>query len=296
MAFTAKDVQELRRRTGAGMMDCKKALEDTGGDIDKAIELLRTKGIARAEKRAGRAASEGQIVSATDATRGVSVIAEVNSETDFVARNVDFGKLVAEVARQVLADDSLDGVVVDTAAVDFMSRAWQGGTGNQTVEQVIQEASARTGENIVVRRFARFQSDGEVGIYIHHNGKVAAMVDMRGGRGVEVEAVARSIAEHIAAGVPSVALGVSKEDVPSAVLDRERRIFEEQARASGKPDNIVQKMIDGRVDKYYKEVTLLEQPWVRDDSRTIRQLLEDASRKTGSQLVVKRFARFQMGE
>jgi elongation factor Ts len=292
MAFTAKNVQELRQRTGAGMMDCKKALEETGGDMDKAVELLRMKGIAKAEKRAGRVASEGQIVSASGA--GATVLAEVNSETDFVARNEDFGKFARAVAEHTLVSTTLNGVVSAEGLDELLSRKWQ--ESGQSAEQALKDASARMGENLVVRRVARFATDAVVGVYIHHNGRVASMVEVRGAQGAEVESVARSIAEHVAAGVPAVALGVVKEDVPAELVEKERRIFEEQAKASGKPDNIVQKMIAGRIDKYYKEVALTEQVWVRDDSRTIRQLLEETSKKVGSTLTLARFARFQMGE
>jgi elongation factor Ts len=294
MAFTAKDVQELRQRTGAGMMDCKRALEETGGDKERAIELLRMKGIARAEKRAGRAATEGLIVSASSPDGSAHAVLEVNCETDFVARTPEFGTLAASLASQALGDASTDGVVADAMQSALMSRPWSGG--GKTVEEALKEASARTGENVVVRRYARYASDGAVGIYIHHNSKVAAMVDLRGASSADAVAAARSIAEHVAAGVPAVAMGVGRDDVPAELVDRERRIFEEQARASGKPDNIVQKMIAGRLDKYYKEVTLLDQPWVRDDKKTIRQLVEETSRKAGASLAVKRFARFQMGE
>jgi elongation factor Ts len=293
MAFTAKDVQELRQRTGAGMMDCKKALEDTGGDMEKAVELLRMKGIAKAEKRSGRAASEGQIVSASDSAGAVSLV-ELNCETDFVARTDDFNKLVRGIAANVAADSSIDGVVLDGMSGALMSRKWDGGS--QTVEQVIKDAASRMGENIVLRRYARFQSDGVVGVYIHHNGKVGVLADVRGGRGAAAESLAKSVAEHAAAGVPTLALGVSKDEVPAEVVDRERRIFEEQARASGKPDNIIQKMIAGRIDKFYREVALLEQPWVRDDTKTIRQLVDETSKSAGGSFTVKRFARFQMGE
>jgi elongation factor Ts len=199
-SFTAKDVSELRQRTGAGMMDCKKALEETNGDVEKAVEYLRKKGIAKAEKRAGREAGEGLISSYIHHNGKVGVLVEVNCETDFVARNPEFQQLV------------------------------------------------------------------------------------------------KSVAEHIAAGVPSVPLAVTKEQVPAERVEREKRIFEEQAAASGKPANIIQKMVDGRIEKYYKEVTLLEQPWVRDDSKTIGELVREASAKTGENIVVRRFARFQLGE
>jgi elongation factor Ts len=197
--ISAKDVQELRQRTGAGMMECKKALEETNGDVDKAIEYLRKKGIAKAEKRAGREASEGQITSYIHHNGKVGVLVEVNCETDFVARNDEF------------------------------------------------------------------------------------------------KGLARAIAEHIAGASP-VPVAVSKEQIPADVVERERRIFTEQAKASGKPDNIVQKMVDGRIDKFYKEVTLLEQPWIREPERTIGDLVKEATAKMGENIVVRRFARFQMGE
>ena len=199
-SFTAKDVQELRQRTGAGMMDCRNALQETGGDIDKAVDLLRKKGIAKADKRAGRSAKEGLIASYIHHNGKVGVLVEVNCETDFVARTDDFKQLV------------------------------------------------------------------------------------------------RSIAEHIAAGVPTVALAVSKEQVSADVVARERAIFAEQAAASGKPENIVQKMVEGRVEKFYKEVALMEQPLVRDDTRTIGDLVKEATAKTGENIVIRRFSRFQMGE
>src|SRR5688500_17256719 len=191
VTITPKDVSELRARTGAGMMDCKKALEETGGDMEKAVELLRKKGIAKAEKRVGRAASEGRIVSliADDGRRGVLV--EVNSETDFVARNPDFGRLVDDLARQILDDASADGVAANASESPKYS------------EQV-KEASGRIGENIVLRRFARFTTDGVVGSYVHHNGKVGVLVEVTGATGEGAAQVARQVAEHIAAGVPAV--------------------------------------------------------------------------------------------
>jgi elongation factor Ts len=198
--FSAKDVQELRQRTGAGMMDCKKALEESGGDVDKAAELLRKKGIAKAEKRSGRTASEGLVASYIHHNGKVGVLVEVNCETDFVARGEMFQGLV------------------------------------------------------------------------------------------------RSIAEHIAAGVPQPALAVSREEIPADIVERERRILTEQAQASGKPANVIQKMIDGRVDKFFKEVALLDQPWVRDDAKSIGELVKETAAKTGENIVVRRFARFKIGE
>jgi elongation factor Ts len=292
MAITAKDVQELRQRTGAGMMDCKKALEETAGEIDKAIELLRMKGIAKAERRAGRTATEGQIVNA--AARGLSALVEVNCETDFVARTDDFGSLAGALADLTLAHETLNGSIADAASAPAGEAG--GGPLGDKATQLIKDASARMGENIVVRRYARFATSGEVGVYIHHNGKVGVMVELVGASGPEVLAAARSIAEHVAAGVPAIALGISKAEIPAEVVERERRIFEEQARASGKPDNIVEKMIGGRLEKYYREVSLLEQPWVRDDSRSVASLVEEAAKKVGATLEIQRFVRFQMGD
>ena len=292
---TAKDVQVLRQRTGAGMMDCKKALEETGGDVDKAVEYLRKKGIAKAEKRADRAASEGQIVALVSDDAKTGAIVELNSETDFVARNEEFGALAQAVAEQLFGDASFDGVVTMANEGEFMAKPWHK-DGTKSVAEAVKEASGKTGENVILRRYARFTTDGVIGSYVHHNGRVAVLVDVTGGSGNAVVALAKSIAEHIAAGVPKVPLGVNREEIKSEIVDRERRIYEEQARTAGKPDAMIGKIVDGQVDKFYAQNTLLDQPWVRDDSKTIRQLVADAGKEGGATLIVRRFARFQMGE
>jgi elongation factor Ts len=292
---TAKDVQVLRQRTGAGMMDCKKALEETGGDVDKAVEYLRKKGIAKAEKRADRAASEGQIVALVSDDAKTGAIVELNSETDFVARNEEFGALAQAVAEQLFGDASFDGVVTMANEGEFMAKPWHK-DGTKSVAEAVKEASGKTGENVILRRYARFTTDGVIGSYVHHNGRVAVLVDVTGGSGNAVVALAKSIAEHIAAGVPMVPLGVNREEIKSEIVDRERRIYEEQARTAGKPDAMIGKIVDGQVDKFYAQNTLLDQPWVRDDSKTIRQLVADAGKEAGATLIVRRFARFQMGE
>jgi elongation factor Ts len=292
---TAKDVQVLRQRTGAGMMDCKKALEETGGDVEKAVEYLRKKGIAKAEKRADRAASEGQIVALVSDDAKTGAIVELNSETDFVARNEEFSALAQAVAEQLFGDESFDGIVTMANEGEFMAKPWHK-DGTKSVAEAVKEASGKTGENVVLRRYARFSTDGVIGSYVHHNGRVAVLVDVAGGSGDAVVAVAKSIAEHIAAGVPKVPLGVNREEIKTEIVDRERRIYEEQARTAGKPEAMIGKIVDGQVNKFYAENTLLDQPWVRDDSKTIRQLLADASKETGATLTVRRFARFQMGE
>jgi elongation factor Ts len=290
-AISAKLVAELRARTGAGMMDCKKALEETGGDIDKAVDNLRKKGIAKAEKRAGRAASEGQIVAWVSDDGKTGVLVEVNCETDFVGRNDEFKALASSIAQHVAQDKNVDGVAQIGSEDTYLATPWSQG-GAATLGEVIKAASARTGENVVLRRIARFASMGTIGSYLHHNGKVAVLAEITGGSGPEVTQVARSVAEHVAAGVPSIALAVDRDGVDDRVVERERAIYVEQAAASGKPANIVEKMVSGRIDKYFAEVTLLNQPWVRDDSKTIRQLVSEA----GKDLGVRRFARFQMGE
>ena len=286
--FTAKDVQELRQRTGAGMMECKKALEETKGNMDAAIDLLRKKGIAKAEKRAGRAASEGKIVSRVSPDGKTGVLVEVNSETDFVARNEGFGKLVERIADTLMSDASTNEVVANADGAPLLTKPM----GGSTVEGAIKELSGTIGENLVVRRYVRFTTDGALGTYVHHNGKVAVLVDIAGGSGEAVQQLARTVAEHVAAGVPTIPVAVDRDDVPKELVDRERRIFTEQAAESGKPANIIEKMVGGRIDKFYKEVTLVDQPWVRDDSKTIRDIVAAA----GAGLKIRRFARFQMGQ
>jgi elongation factor Ts len=288
-AFTAKDVSALRQRTGAGMMDCKKALEENNGDIEQAVDWLRKKGIAKAETRAGRAASEGKIVALTSPDGRTGVLVELNSETDFVARNEAFGQTAYNIATAVHDHKETDGIVVNTDDSPIMAVAF-GDSAN--LAEALKMLTGTIGENIVLRRYARLSGEGAVGSYVHHNGKVAALVEIAGASGEAAQLTARTIAEHIAAGVPTVPVAVNREEVPAALVERERRIFSEQAAASGKPENIVKKMVDGRIDKFYKEITLLDQPWVRDDSKTIRDLVKEL----GANASIRRFARFQMGQ
>ncbi len=293
--ITAKDIADLRARTGAGMMDCKKALEEAEGDIEKAIAILRTKGIAKAEKRAGRAASEGRIVAVTG-TDGRSVaLVEVNSETDFVARNDEFGALAQSLATQVHQDEAVDHVVHVAGEGTIFGQVYHADT-SKTVEEAVKAASAKTGENVVLRRYARFTTTGALGTYVHFNHKVAAVVEIIGSAGDEVDALAREVAEHVAAGVPRVPVAATRAEVPESLIASERAIFEAQAKESGKPDAIVQKMVDGRVSKFFGEIVLNEQPWVRDDSRTIQQRVDEVARTVGAPLTIRRFVRFQMGE
>jgi elongation factor Ts len=288
-AYTAKDVSELRQRTQAGMMDCKKALEECQGDMTQAVEWLRKKGISRGESRAGRAASEGKIVARTSPDGKSGALVELNSETDFVARNEAFGQTVEKIADTLLADASSDGTVATGEGSALMGAKF-GDAG--TLADALKSLTGTIGENIVLRRYARFAGNGAVGAYVHHNGKVGALVEIAGASGDAAQQLARTVAEHVTAGVPTVPVSVTRDDVPAELVERERRIFTEQAAASGKPENIVKKMVEGRIDKYFKEVTLLDQAWVRDDSKTIGDLVKAA----GAGVSIRRFARFQIGQ
>jgi elongation factor Ts len=219
------------------------------------------------------------------------VLVELNCETDFVARTDEFKKLAASMAAHIAQDKSLDGMANVGGDDVFLGAAWSQG-GAATVGDVVKAASAKMGENVVLRRVARFVSTGTVGFYLHHNGKVAVLAEVEGGTGPAIGQLAYSIAEHIAAGVPAVALAVDKDGVDERTVEREKAIYAEQAAASGKPANIIEKMVSGRLEKFYAEVTLINQPWVRDDSKTIKQLVAEA----GAGLSVRRFVRFQMGE
>lgn len=292
-AISAKDVAELRARTGAGMMDCKKALEEAGGAMDAAVDILRKKGIAKAEKRADRAASEGQIVTWVAPDSSAAAMIEINSETDFVGRNDEFIAVAKTMCEQVAKDASVDGVVKVGADGAYLATPWYADA-SRTVGEVVKAASAKTGENVVLKGIARFtaKAGGTVGFYLHFNGKVGVLVEVAGITGEAGTALANTIAEHVAAGVPATAIAVNRADVDPAVVKRERDIFVEQAIASGKPPAIAEKMVDGRINKFFGEIVLTEQPWVREDSKTIGQIIKEA----GAGASVVRFARFKMGE
>ena len=288
--ITAKDVAALRARTGAGMGDCKKALEESGGDQEKAIDILRTKGMMKAEKRAGRTAAEGQIVTWLSDDRTVGVMIELNSETDFVARNEEFVALAKLVAAHIGMDTTLEGVAEVGADHALLNKQWSHDK-SLTLAEVVKGAAAKTGENVSLRRVARFTTTGTIGSYLHFNGKLAALVEITGAKGASAVALGNSVSEHVVAGTPTVAVAVRKEEVNPDVVAREKTIYAAQAKESGKPEAIVEKMVAGRLDKYFKEVTLLEQPWVRDESKSIGQLVKETP---GAD--VRRFVRFQMGE
>jgi elongation factor Ts len=277
-SFTAKDVSELRARTGAGMMDCKKALEENGGDMEAAIDYLRKKGIAKAEKRSGRTTSEGVVVAETGDTGGAMV--ELNCETDFVARTDDFQGLARKLARQALATPNATTESVLATQLD-----------GRSVEELIKETSAKVGEALNLRRVARL--DGTVGRYVHFNGKIGVLVAVSGAANDEARSLANVVAEHVAAASP---LGVDESSVPADVIARERAIYEEQTRAQGKPEAMVEKIVDGKVKAYFKEVALVHQPWIREPKQTITQVVADAAKKAGAPLAITQFVRFQLGQ
>lgn len=273
MAITAAIVKELRERTGAGMMDCKKALVATEGDMEKAIDFLREKGLSQAAKKAGRIAAEGAVVAYISEDEKTGVIVEVNCETDFVGQNENFQALAKAIAEKVAADDPAD---VDALLASDMD--------GKAVKDVVTEAIAKIGENISVRRFTRFTSaGGKVYSYIHAGGKIGVLVELTGG---DAE-LGKDIAMQVAAANPQY---MDRTEVPAAELDREKEVLTEQARNEGKPENIIEKMVIGRINKYYKEVCLVDQPFIKDDELTITKLLK--SKNAG----IVRFARFALGE
>ncbi|MGB3135124.1 MAG: translation elongation factor Ts [Candidatus Macondimonas sp.] len=273
MSVTATMVKELRERTGAGMMECKKALTETAGDLDQAIELMRKQGLAKADKKAGRVAAEGRVVVQRDATGSGAIAIEINCETDFVGGGDEFQTFANQVAEAALAAAPVD--VDALLALSLPSGA--------SVDERRREMVAKIGENIAVRRFEHLARQGDVfGLY-SHGSRIGVVVDLKGGD----EALARDIAMHIAASRP---LCISPDEVPAELVAKEREIFEAQARESGKPEEIIQKMVDGRVRKYLSEVALVGQPFVKDADLTVGQRLKQA----GAQ--VMRFVRLEVGE
>ncbi len=274
MAITAALVKELRERTGAGMMECKKALVETDGDIELAIENMRKSGQAKAAKKAGRIAAEGVIViKASDDGKKVAM-AEVNCETDFVAKDDNFLSFANAVVERVLDSD-----VADVEALNALPLHEGEDT---TVEEARQALVSKIGENMSVRRFVRMETDGQIASY-RHGVRIGVLVEMAGGD----EELGRDLAMHIAASNP---VCVEEKDVPEDLLAKEKEIIEAQAKESGKPENIIEKMVEGRLRKYLSEVTLVGQPFVKDPDTTVGKLLE--SKGAG----VNQFVRFEVGE
>lgn len=273
MAITAALVKELRDRTGAGMMECKKALTETDGNIEAAIEHMRKSGLAKADKKAGRVAAEGVIAIETSADGAVSVL-EVNSETDFVAKGDDFLGFVKSVSDLILANEPKD--------VESLLEMPSVEDSGKTVNQQRQELVSKIGENIQIRRFSRLQSNNQFGTYLH-GARIGVVVEMEGGDAN----LAKDVAMHIAASRP---MCVDEQGVPQEALDKEKEIFSAQAKDSGKPENIIEKMVAGRLKKYLAEITLVGQPFVKDPDVTVGKLLQQNGAK------VIRFERFEVGE
>ena len=281
-------VKDLREKTGAGMMDCKKALAETNGDIEAAIDWLRAKGIAKADKKSGRTAAEGLISIAGNGTK--AVVVEVNSETDFVARNDAFQDLVRGVAQVALTTDG---------TVDAVSAATYPASG-KSVSDTIKDAVATIGENMALRRSVALSvEDGVVATYIHNSvadglGKLGVLVALKStGDKEALNAIGRQVAMHIAATNP---LALRPEDVDAAVAERERNVFIEQSRASGKPDNIIEKMVDGRMRKFFEEVALLSQSFVINPDLTVAAAVKEAEKAVGAPIEVTGMARLLLGE
>jgi elongation factor Ts len=275
--ITTKDIAELRARTGAGMMDCKKALEEAEGNMDLAGEILRKKGIAKAEKRAGRDAAQGLVVIETSADGAVAAMIELNTETDFVARNETFQALAGRLAAHALASSP-----VGVSREQFLAETIDG----KTIEETVKEASGKTGEAMTLKRVAKF--GGTVGEYRHFNGQVGVLVELSGAQGDAARAMAREVALHVASADP---IAVSIDDIPAELMDRERRIAEEQVAAEGKPEAIRGKIVEGKVRKFATERALIEQAFIKDESQTVAQLVAAVP---GASVV--RFARFKVGE
>jgi elongation factor Ts len=285
MSIDAKLVKDLRDRTGAGMMDCKKALADVGGDIDKAIALLREKGLASASKKAGRVAADGLVGVFSSPDARTAVVLELNCETDFVAKTDSFRALFDTLGAALLGAEATEGTGETVASVRV--------EGGKTIGELLTESVATIGENLGLRRFARFSSaNGVVGSYVHGGGKIGVLVELTGGDSRHVE-LAKSLAMQVAAAFPRC---VSRDQVPASDLAGEREIYRQQALASGKPEKIVDKIIDGKIEKFYSEVCLLEQEYVRDGDFRIDKLIAASAKETGATLTVARFARFQLGE
>ena len=290
MAITAAQVKELREMTGAGMMDCKKALTATEGDMDKAVEFLREKGLATAQKKAGRVAAEGLCKTLVADDAKSAVVVEVNSETDFVAKNAEFQGFVKAVVNQVIGSDSKD---MDS----FMAEAWNEDA-SKTVKDALTEKIAVIGENLNIRRFEKLESDGCIVAYIHGGGRIGVLVEADTDVvNDEVKACLKNVAMQVAAMSPKY---VSRDEVSQEFLDKEKEILLAQAKNdpknANKPDNIIEKMLIGRLNKEMKEICLLDQVYVQDGDLTVAKYVEKVAKETGANLTVKKFVRFETGE
>ena len=272
---TASLVKELREKTGAGMMDCKKVLTETDGDMEKAIELLRERGIAKAAKKSGRVAAEGLVEAYISEDGKVGAIVEVNSETDFVAKNEEFKTFVMDVAKQVVEKNPKDVEELLNQEAIFET--------GKTVNEALIGKIATIGENLSIRRFARFESKGLIEKYIHGDGKIAVLVNMTKGE----KELAKDLCMQIAAARPEF---VTRQEVPQERVDKEMEILKVQAMNEGKPEQIAEKIVQGRVGKFYEEICLVDQVFVKDSSMKVSELLKQKDAE------IVEFARFEKGE
>ena len=273
--ITASLVKELREKTGAGMMDCKKALTETDGDMEKAIEYLREKGITKAAKKSGRIAAEGLVDAYISADKKVGAIVEVNSETDFVAQNAEFKSFVKNIAKQVADKNPKDVEELLASPAEFEE--------GKTVQEALVEKMATIGENLSIRRFARFETDGFVSEYIHGDGKIAVLVNMKKG----TEEVAKDVCMQIAAARPEY---LNREQVPAERVSKEMEILKIQTMNEGKPEAIAEKIVQGRIGKFYEEICLVDQAFVKDPNKKVSQILKENDSE------ILEFARFEKGE
>jgi elongation factor Ts len=284
MSITPQMIKDLREQTGAGFGDVKNALTEANGNMEEATKILRKKGLAAAGKKAGRIAAEGAVVAHVAGSTGVLV--EVNCETDFVGRNENFQRFANEVAKVIAGSKA--------ASVDeLLGEKWPGS--DETVGNKVTEQIASIKENISVRRFARYDApaSGVINSYIHGGGKIGVMVEVVGANREHALEIAKDVAMHIAAAEPRF---LRREDVTEKDLDTEREIARDAALKSGKPENIVEKMVQGKMEKFYGEACLLEQPYIRDDKSTVSQYLAKRGKESGCDFVVTRFTRYKLGE
>lgn len=288
--ITALMVKQLRERTGAGMMECKKALEEANGSIDDAVDVLRKRGIASAAKKAARSTKQGSITVALGADRATGAILEFNCESDFVARTDDFQTMVAELTQQALEAPA-------GTTRDAMLAAPYRADATQTVQQIIAGKIGKIGENMQIARFEKIEG-GLLGSYIHPGAQLGVLVQVTGASPAtagneEIQELLRDVAMQVAAADPQF---VRREEVTTATLDKEREIQRERARQEGKPEKVIDKMIEGRMSKYFEEFCLLEQPFIKDNTVTVGQLVADKAKKVGEPLAVARFVRYKVGE
>ncbi len=287
--ITAAMVKELREQTGAGMMDVKSALTEADGNMEEATKILRKKGLAAAGKKAGRVTAEGTVTAYISETVGVLV--EVNCETDFVGRNENFRHFADDVARVVSQSkaDSVDAL---------NNEPWPGDAENQTVGQVTQAKIGSIKENITIRRFVRYEAAANAvfSSYIHAGGKIGVLVELvatSGEKSAKMSEIARDVAMHIAAAEPRF---LHRDEVTQKDLDTEREIARDAAAKSGKPENIVEKMVTGKMEKFYGEACLLEQPYIRNDKQTVSEYIASSAKESGCAYAVTRFTRYKLGE